>query len=360
MIVKFTSSSFGVFASGFAGDEGKVCATCFYLNCRFSCNPTSNHQHFSNMSVSDATTSPQRSKRLTFPDGDVVVRSVDGVKFCLHAVFLSRASPYFRDALAESPANLTITETADTFNILLQYIYPTPQKSSINSIERATSLLVGAAKLKIEVAIPAILSHLRKHLDDVQNPLRAWAIAVQCRYPAGQRDSIRRIVLLDDNAAASFILDEAEELKHVTGLHYRKLINWRGNAIANARATLHKVFEPCDEGDLEDPVNKPGCGGALTTLYEKRHIALLAGGSPFSDLATSDFMFKMAAATSGCPACAKKESTDTWMVKVGQLRAEIQSQLNDVLGKKLLRLPCFYADSQSDSGSLYADRAPGP
>lgn len=309
------------------------------------------------MSVSEVTTSPQRSKRLTFPDGDVVVRSVDGVKFCLHAMFLSRASPYFRDALAESPANLTITETADTFNILLQYIYPTPQKSSINSIERATALLVGAAKLKIEVAIPAILTHLRKHLEDVQNPLRAWAIAVQCRYPAGQRDSIRRLLLLDDNAAASFILDEAEELKHVTGLHYRKLINWRGNAIASARATLHKVFEPCTEGDEEDP-NKPGCAGALMTLYEKRHTALLVGGSPFSDLATSDFMFKMAAATSGCPACAKKESTDTWMAKVSQLRAEIHSQLNDVLGEGFLA----HANSWSDSGSgsMYADRAPGP
>jgi len=265
---------------------------------------------------------------LTFPDGDVVIKSVDGVKFCLHSMFLSRASPYFRDALAESPTSLSIGETADTFNILLQYIYPTPQKSSINSIERATALLVGAAKLKIEVAIPSILTHLRKHLEDVGNPLRGWAIAVQCRYPAGQRDSIRRLLNLDDVSAANCIVDEAEELKHVTGLHYRRLVNWRGNAITVARDAVHRVFEPCTNEDPKGCASRPP---ASSTCYEDRYMALLNGGSPFSELATSDFMFKMAAATSGCAACAKKEGSDQWMGRVGQLRAEITSQLNDAL-----------------------------
>jgi len=243
-------------------------------------------------------------------------------------MFLSRASPYFRDALAESPTTLSIGETADTFNILLQYIYPTPQKSSINSIERATALLVGAAKLKIEVAIPSILTHLRKHLEEVVNPLRAWAIAVQCRYPAGQRDSIRRLMTLDDNSAASCIVDEADELRHVTGLHYRKLVNWRGNAITVAREAIHRVFEPCTGEDKDGCAKRPP---ASSTCYEDRYMLLLNGGSPFSDLATSDFMFKMAAATSGCKDCAKKEGSDAWMGKVGQLRAEIVGQMNEAL-----------------------------
>ncbi|KAF8322489.1 hypothetical protein DL93DRAFT_2162630 [Clavulina sp. PMI_390] len=283
------------------------------------------------MSISEITSaSPQRSKRLTFPDGDVVIKSVDGVKFCLHSMFLSRASPYFRDALAESPTTLSITETADTFNILLQYIYPTPQKSSINSIERATALLVGAAKLKIEVAIPSILTHLRKHLEDVVNPLRAWAIAVQCRYPAGQRDSIRRLLMLDDTAAANCIVDEADELKHVTGLHYRKLVNWRGNAITVARDTVHRVFEACAGEDGFGCATKPP---ATPTYYEDRYMQLLNGGSPFAEIATSDFMFKMAAATSGCAACAKKEGSDAWMGKVAQLRAEVTGQMNETLDR---------------------------
>lgn len=277
------------------------------------------------MSVTTASTS--KPKRMSFPDGDVVIKSVDGVKFCLHSIFLCRASPYFQDALAENPPSLVITEAAETFNTLLQYIYPTPQKSSIHSIERATNLLAAAVKLKIEVAVPSILTHLRKLLEDVPNPVRAWAIAVQCRYPAGQRDSIRRLLTLDDPHAAQYLVDEIDELKHTTGLHYRKLINWRGHAVEHARVTIHRVFEPC--GTIEN--EEEGCGGKVPTAYEERHAQLLAGGSPFSDLASADFMFKMAAATSGCDQCAKKEHNDTWMSKVAQLRAELTSQMNDAL-----------------------------
>lgn len=292
--------------------------------------PTYESQPLAAMSITTTTTATSKPKRMSFPDGDVVIKSVDGVKFCLHSIFLCRASPYFQDALAENPPTLVITETAETFNTLLQYIYPTPQKSSIHSIERCTNLLAAAVKLKIEVAVPSILTHLRKLLEDVPNPVRAWAIAVQCRYPAGQRDSIRRLLTLDDPHAAQYLIDEIDELKHTTGLHYRKLINWRKHAVENARTTIHRVFEPC--GTVEDETSS-GCAGKLPTSYEERHTALLAGGSPFSDLASSDFMFKMAAATSGCAECAKKEANDGWMGKVGQLRAELTAQMNDALGK---------------------------
>ena len=56
------------------------------------------------------------------------------------------------------------------------------------------------------------------------------------------------------------------------------------------------MFETCV---AEDPNGCARLPPATPTCYESRYLTLLAGGSPFAEIATSDFMFKMAAATSG-------------------------------------------------------------
>src|SRR5258708_12587226 len=71
----------------------------------------------------------ETSSSFSFPDGDVVLRSADGVDFRVHTTFLSIASPFFRDMFSlpqtsNDVQTIEMTEKADVLVAILELIYP--------------------------------------------------------------------------------------------------------------------------------------------------------------------------------------------------------------------------------------------
>ena len=118
-------------------------------------------------------------------DGDVILKSSDGVLFRAHKVILSLASPFFRDmfslpqagsppdGLANAPV-IPFSESSEIIDALLRFIYPEedPDLKPVHEIE-------GAVEAAIKYDIPKCISALRKKLIQCasKEPIRVFMIA---------------------------------------------------------------------------------------------------------------------------------------------------------------------------------------
>lgn len=156
-----------------------------------------------NPSPSDAETS-----RLTTPDApppfnnpaaDTILRSSDGVDFCVYSVILTEASPFFKGMFSlPQPSGGAEAETGNNFkddgrpvvdtaedskvlNSLLRLCYPItePVLEDLHDVEL---VLEAANKYEMEQATARLTRILRTFVDS--NPLRVWAIATRLRLEA--------------------------------------------------------------------------------------------------------------------------------------------------------------------------------
>ncbi|KAF8310315.1 hypothetical protein DL93DRAFT_2117153, partial [Clavulina sp. PMI_390] len=84
---------------------------------------------------------PHARQSFNMPDGDIVLKSADGVEFCVHSGVLRSISPIFSDMLAlsppeaiskpnqsqskiHSPAPIEVAESSSILDILLRSLYP--------------------------------------------------------------------------------------------------------------------------------------------------------------------------------------------------------------------------------------------
>jgi len=140
-------------------------------------------------------------------DGDIVLKSSDGVLFRAHKVILSLASPFFRDMFslpqattppddAGSGSIIPLTESNETVDTLLRAIYPEedPDLKLVHEIE-------GVIEAALKYDMPKCISIMRKKLILCANkePIRVFMIACKNRLPdvasAAAHLSLRRPVL---------------------------------------------------------------------------------------------------------------------------------------------------------------------
>ena len=119
-------------------------------------------------------------------DGDVVLKSSDGVLFRVHKVILSLASPFFRDmfSLPQSPGTpqdcvgnapiIPFTESSEIIDTLLRAVYPDedPDLKLVHEIE-------GVVEAAIKYDMPKCISIMRKKLilGASKEPIRVFMIA---------------------------------------------------------------------------------------------------------------------------------------------------------------------------------------
>ena len=118
-------------------------------------------------------------------DGDVILRSSDGVMFRTHKVILSLASPFFRDMFSlpqtGAPLDCTgngsiipFTESSESIDILLRVVYPEedPDLKLVHDIE-------GVVEAAIKYDMPKCISIMRKKLIlcASKEPIRVFMIA---------------------------------------------------------------------------------------------------------------------------------------------------------------------------------------
>ncbi|KZS91949.1 hypothetical protein SISNIDRAFT_389843, partial [Sistotremastrum niveocremeum HHB9708] len=90
-------------------------------------------------------------------DGDLILRTSDGVDFNIHKLLLGLASAPLRDmtTLGDQAAKRTdvvvvsVPETSEIFTVLLRYIYPVP-KEHITSLDQISALMDVAQKYDLQ------------------------------------------------------------------------------------------------------------------------------------------------------------------------------------------------------------------
>ncbi len=196
---------------------------------------------------------PPRSP-LSFPDGDIILRSADGVDLRLHTTLLSVASPFFRDMFSLPQTSnevqmIEMTEKADVLVAILRVIYPLEEPVPYPS-KLALDVYKAADKLQITRVQPLARRRLCAWLQDLQNPLEAWAIAVQLDIPEAITSEKRRFLSADTKACLEKYPDHLEIISAKT---YAALIQTKEFAIQLGRRYLFEGFTCLGHRTTSDP-----------------------------------------------------------------------------------------------------------
>lgn len=119
---------------------------------------------------------------------DVILRSRDGVHFCVRSDILLEASPFFYDVIqqqrggSEDPNSSTVdgkpvihvAEDSHLLDPLLRLAYPTADPT-FASLKDLQLVLAATIKYRMEEAASLLRENLRSYIKD--QPLRVWAIA---------------------------------------------------------------------------------------------------------------------------------------------------------------------------------------
>lgn len=189
---------------------------------------------------------------LSFPDGDLLLRSRDGVDFRVYSQVLKIASSFFVNlsALPRSTANdsqqpLQMEETSQILNIILRLVHPIEIAPTSIASEQAQPLLRAVEKLDIKNhAVNALID---RHLDSIE-PLRAWALAIRFK-----RDEARKV------AVRKYLLDETEarpkrmkEFDDISGLALASIQSLKHEVLENIKETLSDLTWACPDHERSD------------------------------------------------------------------------------------------------------------
>lgn len=205
--------------------------------------------------------SPPGRDYVYFPDGDVVLRSKDGVDFRVDAVVLERASKFFEtlfqlpnpspsriqtDSATTEP--LVLDETSAVLDMLLRIIYSFHPHTSknVSSPSDLHSLLRAVDKFEITAAA---VGTLVDELIAQHDPLQSWALAVTYHRPAARKLAVIR--LIHDRRGRDVFLQDFPELDSISVRAYSRLLRVHDSASRGLMEVLgqldsrHSVSSGC-------------------------------------------------------------------------------------------------------------------
>lgn len=205
-------------------------------------------------------------KFVSSADGDVILRSSDGVEFRADSAVLKRASPVFEDmaklpSLTNEPLATPVVameETSDVLAILLCLLYPTDSPPRITSISQGRALLRVVDKLQITSFV--VLQTLEAYVATVEPPLAAWAITMNSSVPSLRRAGVRRVFMADENT--DLTLDAPEELRDVSAHAVVRLLAAKKEALEEARKLL--TYDSFPWAIRKDKIPSHEVGGKLS------------------------------------------------------------------------------------------------
>ena len=247
--------------------------------------------------VDDAKGTPIMDPLDTFswPDGDVILRSTRNTEsrdFRVHRLFLSIASPVFKDMLTSSRSSspaaavylVNMGDPPRAVELILGFIYPSSVPPVLNDLATISEALIIANTYKIEVARSRLRSSLVKLAET--EPLRVYAIA--CRL--GFRDEMKiasRQTLSINLPALSRLPDE---FKHVPATEYHRLIGlharYRKEVMAITVKSLPSLFDAIAGAFDVLQLVRPSSGkrdrgtGMAGAVMKKPILDIVAKGTP--------------------------------------------------------------------------------
>ncbi|KAK0220164.1 hypothetical protein IW262DRAFT_1383131 [Armillaria fumosa] len=173
-------------------------------------------------------------------DADMILRSSDNVEFFVFKAFLCYASSFFKNLFSDGNPDETkgslpvapVAERAKIFRILLLFCYP-GEPPPLKSLLEVTELYDAVSKYCMDDVRKRMQKSLLKSPLILQEPVRLFAISV--RY--GWRE-------VYEAAAKNTLFHPAsdhpstDELRLITGLDYRRLLDYHKRCGAAAEATV--------------------------------------------------------------------------------------------------------------------------
>lgn len=248
---------------------------------------------------SPSLTAATSRSHISFLDGDIVLRSQDGVDFRVDMAILRRASPFWEDAFRIGPNTNTnynsqsepifMMENAEVLDNVLRLIYPTAHPPTLTSINHALELFKALERLQIKTH--AIDNFASNYLSTVEPSLRAWALAARFHFTQARKDAVRRFFA--ETPAKDQILNDIRELDLIGARSFVKLMRIKRDAIADAsRAVMSDSFVWY-------------CPHHVNLPWRLNHANIIKA-NPFDPIPRSDGILGAIVRLFGCPDCFRR------------------------------------------------------
>ncbi|KAF9463079.1 hypothetical protein BDZ94DRAFT_651473 [Collybia nuda] len=240
-------------------------------------------------------------------DADVVLVSSEESnpsEFRVHRCILTAASPFFNDmfSLPQSPAEagkiprIPVSETRETLNALLRFVYPL-QDPTLDSLDDLVPILAAAVKYDFLTVVDALRKNLVSPRFVKAEPIRVYAIA--SRFYLEEEAQIASQFTLNVNVLDAPLSDD---LKFITAYSYHRLLDLHNR---RARASIEMLKLPEDVKCMQ-------CNGSTFLAYAIPKWWLQFEKKAKEELSvrpTTDVIFGMeflaqTAMASECPRCA--------------------------------------------------------
>ncbi|TBU22306.1 hypothetical protein BD309DRAFT_623331 [Dichomitus squalens] len=269
-----------------------------------------------------------------FRDADLTLRSGSShgeyhgrqktVDFHIHRCVLSAGSPFFEAMLSlPQPPNtgnealpvVPFTESAAVLEILLAYIYPTPDPI-VNTLDELAPALDAARKYDLAVAIDGLRRRLVDPVFLKMYPLRVYAIA--SRFELDEEAAVAAKATLSTGLHG---LPLHEDLKSMTAYAYHRLFLLHERHARDAIALL----------SLPDEIKCMQCNGRRDRMHEpplwwvewKERAREELRLRPTAETICSLGFLQQAAQAGGCERCAGCILASSWFFD--QLRRDIDA-----------------------------------
>lgn len=248
--------------------------------------------------------------KISYADGDVILRAADGTEFQAHAVFLRHASAVLQAMLQshtkQTHNSLGVIDTGEdqaTVDFLLRCVYPVAEKPTLSSLEEIRTMMHAAHKFDLGCAISPLGISLIGVLTP-ENALVVWAIATRFGLKTA-RVAATRCIIANDIPQTLPPGAPHEDLMHVTAYDLACLNTEREKIVAKARAiasgpinTLNR-WHTCEDNCSNSNQTTPAQGVSFQLAVAKT----MGGLSPFSAECLSKSMLGMAATETRCNEC---------------------------------------------------------
>lgn len=192
---------------------------------------------------------------ITFADGDMVLRSSEGVEFRIDSVILRRASHVFSSMLDlpqkhadQSATPIELPETTKILDEILRALYSDSDPSAIESEADAIDIL--RALEKYGISSWPLETKAAQVIGAIQPSVRAWAVALQCGSNQARELAVRRFIADTTTGQEGDI----EELKAVDAWRLVHLLQVKRQVRVSAIDAVNSIIQGgfCHQWDHRD------------------------------------------------------------------------------------------------------------
>ena len=145
-------------------------------------------------------------------DGDVVLRSSDGIDFRVDSTVLRRASPFFASMFQLPQPNnqpsepIPMMESGVVLDDILRSIYPSTILPTPSSAEHALAL--SRAVQRLDISNPPLSDTITQYIGSIEPSIRAWALALNVGDVEARKMAVKRFICDNSDLLGQHHLDE--------------------------------------------------------------------------------------------------------------------------------------------------------